>query len=150
MNSFFELDARVAVTQDDLNFAQSVILKDQWRPFQMDASCMAKIEYNRASFTQKLAVDFGLPDNNNNLDLYNIDGTSAERWEFLYRAKISSALIQNFYVFPNGFRAIESYHPNISLNPDAPISECYVQDVTSRHELEQWLQKNVSSKTFVY
>lgn len=141
-NNLNEVSAEVKQAGTDLQFAEKIILQDSYQGLPNDFEVMASLDGPMMTITQKLADISGLcPRSKSNLDDYSLDGSSVERWEFIARARIKTALIRNFYMFPSGFRAIESYHPNIDANPDSPRSECFVRDITARYELEQWLSQ---------
>jgi transcriptional regulator with XRE-family HTH domain len=147
---FSALQNNANITKSDIKFTNDLLTKDKFLPFDPDPSLMAYLDCNNAALTTKLAQDLGLSTANNNLDDYSINCTSAEHWELLFREKIRTARITNFYIFPIGFRAIDSYHPNIQCNPEAPISECFVKDVTYKYQLDQWLRGQLSSDSFIF
>jgi transcriptional regulator with XRE-family HTH domain len=137
--SFTDTSQKSCLQNEDLKVAQKLILSDQLE--EKDKSALhASLDGSRVMLSPELACLTGVTEKFNEIDDYIAFGSSMERWEYVFRARFKKAVIQNFYYFPKGFKVFEESHYNLNPNPDSPTSECYIKDITARHELETWLR----------
>ena len=139
MEQYNQLLARPLGMQDDVAFAERLVQQDKVDLSGFHNDMAAVLEGTNLTCSAKLADITGLSTQAVNIDQFLAYGSSVERWELVCRARIKKALLRNFYHMPKGFKVLESLHMNIDANPDAPVSECLVRDVTYRHQLESWI-----------
>lgn len=137
-NYFVHFHNEALILGDDLMLAQKLIQQDSIHSF--DKSFYAFLDGTKVQLSEELSLITGVTEQNSEIDNYVAFGTSLERWEYVFRAKMNKAIIQNYYFFPKGFKVLEEYHFNLKPNPDSPTSECYIRDITARYELESWLK----------
>lgn len=138
--SFKDFNLKSLLTHGDLKFVQNLITGDQMEPPKPELGLYAALDGSSVHFSAKLGELTGVTSKYNDVDSFVLTGSCMERWEYVFRAKMKQAHIQNQYLFPNGFKVFEEFHFNLRPNPEAPTSECFIRDVTSRYELEQWLR----------
>lgn len=128
------------LSHGDVALAQKMIQEDKMHNPQEHKDMRASIDGKTIQISESLSQLTGITAKHSDVDEYIAFGTCMERWELVFRANLKQALIQNFYFFPKGFKVFEEFHYNLKPNPDAPTSECYIRDITARHELESWLR----------
>lgn len=137
--SFIESCQKSSSKNEILNFSERLIQQDK-QTDKMVLNLSAQIDGTRFILSEALAQLTGVTEIQSEIDKYIAFGSSLERWEYVFRSNMDKAVIQNFYFFPKGFKVFEEYHFNLKPNPDSPTSECYIRDITARHELETWLK----------
>lgn len=135
---FFELQKNDPNQCGDLKLAQRLIKQDSLEL--VNKSQYAFLDGTKVQLSPDLSELTGITDQNSDIDNYIAFGSALERWEYVFRSKMSRAVIQNYYFFPKGFKVFEEHHFNLKANPDSPTTECYIRDITARHELESWLK----------
>lgn len=127
---------------DDILLAKKLLIKDHLEKIDGKSNLIAGLEGSIVTLSEDLSALTGLATKGEDINRYVKYGTATERWELVFRAKLTQAVIQNQYIFPKGMKVFEEYHYNLKPNPDAPTSECYIRDITHRHDLETWLKIN--------
>lgn len=130
---------------DDVSLVQHLLREDDVANIHPDKKLHAQLEGNRVRLSSDLAQLIGTGNVICNIDDYITHGSALERWEFVFRAKLNQAIMQNFYYFPNGFKVFKELHYNIKPDPDSPSSECYIRDITHRYELEKWMKEIIDA-----
>lgn len=138
--SFKDFNLKSMLTLGDIKFVQNLVKDDQQERPRPELGLYAALDGTSVVFSSKLGKLTGITSKYNNVDSFVVTGSCMERWEYVFRAKMKQAHIENHYLFPNGFKVFEEFHFNLRPNPEAPTSECFIRDVTSRYELEQWLR----------
>lgn len=100
---------------------------------------IVRVEGDKAYLCDELVQKVGLTKNKVNIDDHLTFGNCVERWEIVFRNKLSNPVIENSLIFPNGFFVFEEYHYNMIANPDNPTTECLIRDVSNRRTLENWI-----------
>ena len=133
----------------DLGFAQKLVAYDKLLKADTTTGLSARIAGSKVSVSTALGNLTGTGEVISDIDQHIAYGSSLERWELIFRMQIKQAVIQNYYYFPTGFKAFEEYHHCVSPNPENPVSELFIRDITHRYQLEQWLhnlKKQISNK----
>lgn len=142
INSYTELQKVHLQNNADLDLLQKIISLDASQRPNSSSSLFAHLDGCTALVSDNLKALAQTSSNTIKVDDYLVFGSCVERWELLFRSKLNQALITNSYSFPSGFKIFEEYHYNLNPDPEGPSTECYIKDVTARHDLANWLLVN--------
>ncbi|MNT59188.1 hypothetical protein D3C72_1966750 [compost metagenome] len=82
------------------------------------------------------------------IQVSSLTGSPVERWEFIFRNNLKSALVDSMYLTPKGVLTLQVYHYNLNPNPDHPTADSYVRDISERLNLENWIKSFHAVKAF--
>lgn len=144
---FADLDQKTLRSNQDLKFARKIVKQDQLLiptshfEFRLDGTTVTLPEA-----TAKLV---GQQTNKSDILSWSITGSLVERWEYIFRHNLKSAVAENMYLCPKGIMTLQIFHHSIDPNPENPTSDAYVRDVSERHSLEMWLRNFQVAKAFL-
>lgn len=129
-----------------LHFAKKLIEQDKLVQIQSDSELQVEMHGTEATLNDSFMKFAKVNSKKIDVDKYSTKGSIVDRWELAFRLKLKSALFENYYMLPSGFKAFQIYHYNLTPNPDNPRSECYLRDITDRHNLETWMKSILTNK----
>jgi transcriptional regulator with XRE-family HTH domain len=129
----------------DLNYVGNLIEKDKMQKFENEPKLQIQMQGTYALLNDTFASFAKTKSTKINVDEILIRGSVVDRWEMAYRLKLKSAMYENYYILPVGFKAFQIYHFNLNPNPDNPTSDCYLRDITDRYNLEAWMKSIVTN-----
>lgn len=152
MNEFSTRDEIISANKlakenkySDLNYVRNIIEKDKKQSFDKDPQFQIQMQGTEALFDDSFASFAKSKSSRFNVDDMLIRGSVVDRWEMSYRLKLKSAMYENYYILPVGFKALQIFHFNMNTNPDNPSCDCYVRDITDRFNLEVWMKSIVAN-----
>lgn len=127
----------------DLNYVKNIIEKDKLH--NGSGGYQIQMRGTEALLCDEFVAMAKTKSNRINVDETLVKGSVVDRWEMAHRLKLKSAMYENYYILPVGFKAFQIYHYNINANPDNPTSDSYLRDITDRCNLENWMKSVISN-----
>lgn len=143
---FHAVDKESSLFDHGLRFGQFLIEQDKLIKPESIAP-FARTEGDKAYVCPILKKHVGLQEDVVNVDQYLAFGNCVERWEIVFRHNLKNPVIEDSFVFPNGFFVFEQYHYNHNPNPDNPTTECLIRDITDRQKIETWIRNSQNNKS---
>lgn len=129
----------------DMNYIRNIIQEDKKHKFENGSDFQVQMRGTDAVLNDSFKAHVKSNSSVINVDNAVINGSVVDRWEMAHRLKLKSAMYENYYILPIGFKAFQLYLFNLNANPDNPTSECYLRDITDRYSLEVWMKSLVSN-----